>query len=184
MKTYEESKHGASPWNSRMRIAILFWEFVWFWSCQWTPKPLNVWRLAVLRFFGAKIHGRPFVHQRARIQIPWNLGLHDRACIGDRANLYCLDRIVVGARSIVGQEAYLCTGTHGPAADGFPLLTSPIEIGDDVFVGARAFVMPGRKIGDRAIIGACSVVTKDVASGAVVAGQPARVVARTVKAES
>ena len=58
--------------------------------CSWTPKPMNPWRLFILRLFGAWIKGNPFVHQRARIKIPWNLTLHNRACLGDRANVYSL----------------------------------------------------------------------------------------------
>ena len=44
------------------------------------------------------------VHQRARIAIPWNLTLHDRACLGDRANAYSLGPIEIGARATVAQE--------------------------------------------------------------------------------
>jgi putative colanic acid biosynthesis acetyltransferase WcaF len=62
--------------------------------------------------FGAKIYGTPFVHQRARIAIPWNLTLHDRACLGDRANAYTLGEIEIGPRVRAAQEVYLSTGTH------------------------------------------------------------------------
>ena len=49
-----------------------------------------------------------------------------------------------------------------------------ITIGSDVFIGARAILMPGVTVGDRCVIGAGSVVTKSVPSGSVVAGNPAR----------
>ena len=142
--------------------------------CVWTPKPFNPWRLLILRIFGARIHGRPFVHQRARIQIPSNIELHDGACVGDRANLYSLDRITIGGQAVVAQEAYLCTGTHDFADPALPLLTAPIVVGQRAFIGARAFVLSGVSIGERAVIGACSVVTRDVADGTTVAGNPAR----------
>lgn len=51
-----------------------------------------------------------------------------------------------------------------------------IEIGSDVFIGVNAILMPGIRVGDRVIIGAGSVVTKSVPSGAIVAGNPARIV--------
>lgn len=51
-----------------------------------------------------------------------------------------------------------------------------INIGDDVFIGVNAIVMPGITIGSRVVIGAGSVVTRDVASGVVVAGNPARAI--------
>jgi putative colanic acid biosynthesis acetyltransferase WcaF len=87
-----------SPWPASDRLLRLLWEFSWFVFCQWTPKPLNPWRLFWLRLFEAKIDGTPFVHQRARIAIPWNLTLHDRACLGDRANAYTLGEIEIGPR--------------------------------------------------------------------------------------
>ncbi len=153
---------------------MLAWDFAWPLLCRWTPKPLNPWRLLVLRVFGATIQGTPFVHQRARLQMPWNVELHDRACVGDRANLYSLDRITLHAGSLVAQEAYLCTGTHDLQDAEWPLLTAPIVVGERAFVGARAFVLPGVTIGARAVVGAMSVVTRDVAPDVTVRGNPAR----------
>lgn len=167
-------ERGASPWSRGMRVRLLLWEYVWIFLCVWTPKPFNPWRLFILRAFGTKIFGRPFVHQRARIQIPWNIELHDGACIGDRANLYSLDRIIIGECAVVAQEAYLCTGTHDFNDPALPLLTAPITIGRRSFIGARAFVLPGIVVGETAVIGACSVIARDVPTGATVRGNPAR----------
>lgn len=162
-----------SPWSLGQRIRLLLWEWCWRLFCVWTPKPLNRWRLAWLRLFGARIVGRPFVHQRARIQVPWHLTLHDRSCLGDRANAYSLGEIEIGERATVAQEAYLCTGTHEFDDPSLPLRVAKISVGADAFIGARAFILPGVRIGARAIVGACAVVTRDVADGTIVAGNPA-----------
>lgn len=53
-----------------------------------------------------------------------------------------------------------------------------IDIGNDVFVGYGAIIMPGVRIGNRVIVGAGSVVTRSVPDGCIVAGNPARVIAR------
>src|SRR6266850_8266699 len=127
-----------SPWPIGDRLLRLLWEFSWLVFCEWTPKPLNSWRLFWLRLFGAEINGTPFVHQRARIAIPWNLTLHDRACLGDRANAYSLGEIEIGARAVVAQEAYLSTGSHDFSHPALQLVTAKITIGDDAFVGARS----------------------------------------------
>ena len=164
----------ASPWPMGDRILRVLWQFCWAFFCVWTPKPANPWRLFWLQVFGAKIEGTPFVHQRARIEIPWNLILHDRACLGDRANAYSLGEIEIGARATVAQEAYLSTGSHDFSQPEIPLVTAKITIGEDAFVGARAFVLPGVTIGARSIVGACAVVTKDVPPDQTVAGNPAR----------
>lgn len=164
-----------SPWPLSWRIRMLLWSVTWFFLCQWTPKPLNGWRLFWLRRFGAKIEGRPFIHQRARIQIPWHLTIGDRACVGDRANLYSLGPITLRPGCVVAQEAYLCTGDHDLSHSAKPLVTEPIVIEEDAFVGARAFVLKGVTVGARAVVGAGSVVTKDVPTGSRVAGNPAKV---------
>lgn len=165
----------ASPWPLQDRLLRLLWEFCWCVFCVWTPKPANRWRLFWLDVFGTKMDGTPFVHQRARIAIPWNLTLHDRACLGDRANAYSLGEIEIGARAVVAQEAYLSTGTHDFSKPAIPLAVAKITIGEDAFVGARVFVMPGITIGARALVGACSVVTHDVPPDVVAAGNPCRV---------
>lgn len=167
-----------SPWSKQQRVMRVLWDFVWFAFCVWTPKPANAWRLFWLRAFGAKIHGTPFVHQRARIEIPWHLTLHDRCCLGDRANAYTLGEIEIGARATVAQEVYLSTGSHDFSTLRIPLVTAKITIGEDVFIGARAFVMPGATIGARSVIGACSVVTKDIPPDAIAVGNPCRVIGR------
>jgi maltose O-acetyltransferase len=52
----------------------------------------------------------------------------------------------------------------------------PVTIGNDVWIGGKAIICPGVTIGDRSVIGAGSVVTKNVPSGVVVAGNPAKVI--------
>lgn len=164
-----------SPWTVGNRVLRLLWEFSWAVFCSWTPKPANPWRIFWLRLFGAKIDGKPFVHQRARIAIPWHLTLHDRALLGDRANAYSLGDIEIGARAVVAQEVYLSSGSHDFDHPALPLVTAKITIGDDAFIAARTFVMPGVTVGARAIVGACSVVTKDIPENVVAAGNPCRV---------
>jgi maltose O-acetyltransferase len=57
----------------------------------------------------------------------------------------------------------------------------PVEIGSDVWVGGGAIILPGVRIGSRAVIGAGSVVTRDVPEGVFAAGNPCRVVRELVE---
>lgn len=174
LRTYHQDTPYASPWSRMDKVRMLMWEITWMAMCAWTPKPFNRWRLFWLRIYGAKINGYPFVHQRVRISIPWNLVLYDRACLGDGAIVYSLGEIILMEDATVAQEVYLCTGTHDFSNPVRPLQTGKIVIGKSAFVGARAFVMPGVSIGDKAIVGACSVVTRNVDVATIVAGNPAR----------
>jgi acetyltransferase-like isoleucine patch superfamily enzyme len=66
-------------------------------------------------------------------------------------------------------EGSVRQGTKGPE------LAFPITIGDDVWVGGGAIILPGVTIGEHSVVGAGAVVTKDVAPYTVVAGNPATV---------
>jgi len=172
--TYKQDSAYSSPWTRMDRVRMLLWQLNWALLCRWTPKPLNAWRLFWLGLNGAQIFGKPFVHQSARIAVPWRLTMHERSCLGDGAVAYTLGEIEIMEGATVAQEAYLCTGTHDFNDPVLPLQTAKIVIGKHAFVGARSFVMPGVSIGERAVVGACSVVTKNVADGARVVGNPAR----------
>ncbi|MDF7820408.1 DapH/DapD/GlmU-related protein [Runella sp. MFBS21] len=174
VKVYEQNSAFDSPWTVSQRFKMLLWEYFWYLFCVWTPKPANSWRVFCLRLFGAKLYGKPFVHPRARIQIPWNLIMHDRACIGDRTNIYSHDIIEIGPYATVAQEVYVCTSTHAFNREEFNLVTKPIRIGANAFIGARAFILPGVTIGENAVIGALSLVTKDMPAWMVCAGHPCK----------
>jgi putative colanic acid biosynthesis acetyltransferase WcaF len=173
---FDQATQYESPWTIRTRLGILAWELCWTFLCRWTPKPLNRWRLFWLKLFGCKVFGRPFVHQRARIAIPWNLELHDRACLGDGAHAYSLGPIEIHEHATIAQEAYLCTGTHAFDKPSKNLVVAKIKIGKHAFIGARAFILPGVEVGENAIVGACAVVSKNVLDGHIVVGNPATII--------
>ncbi len=162
-----------SPWTVRERIGIKCFAVIWLLLCRWTPRPLNAWRLLVLRCFGCRIGGRPFVAPSVTIRIPWQLELQHRAAIGDHAEIYNLGDCVLRERCTVAQHTYLCGGSHDLARRALPLTVAPIDIGADAFIGAKAFVMLGVRVGDGAVVGAASVVVKDVPPWTIVAGNPA-----------
>lgn len=164
----------ASPWSLGSRVKVLLWEICWSLLCGWTPKPFNGWRLFWIRRFGGTVDGVAFVHGRASIIRPWNLTLRERACLGDGAVAYCLDRIELGAGATAAQGAYLCTGTHDFNDPHTPLKTAAISIGANAFVGLRAIVLPGVAVGSGCVIGAGSVVSRDTDAWAIYGGNPAR----------
>jgi maltose O-acetyltransferase len=87
--------------------------------------------------------------------------------------------VTIGSRTLFGPNVQVYTATHPTdyrvRASGVEF-AKPIAIGEDVWVGGSAIICPGVSIGDRAIIGAGSVVTRDIPSGVFAAGNPCRVV--------
>ena len=67
-------------------------------------------------------------------------------------------------------------GNLFPEIPNEPIVKGPTTIGSDVWIGRNAIILPGLKIGDGAVVGAGSVVTKDVPPYAIVAGNPARII--------
>lgn len=82
---------------------------------------------------------------------------------------------ILGGRALVGKHCHIGAGTV-LAGVVEPPSAQPVTIEDDVLIGANAVVLEGVRIGKGAIVGAGSVVTKDVAPGTVVAGSPAKVI--------
>ncbi|WP_082569440.1 acyltransferase [Knoellia sp. Soil729] len=83
----------------------------------------------------------------------------------------------IGRRCDIAREALLLTTTHEVGSDGRragALQWAPVTIGDGVWIGARAVIMPGVTVGDGCIIAAGAVVTTDCAPDGVYAGTPAR----------
>ena len=91
--------------------------------------------------------------------------------------------IRIGEHCMIGPFVYITDHDHTVGSDGRPasgeLRVRPTDIGNRCWIGAHASVLKGVKIGDGAVVGAGSVVTKNVAPGDVVAGNPARVIRPT-----
>lgn len=143
-----------------------------------SPRLLWGWRRFLLRLFGARIGREVHIYPSARIAIPWNLSIGDQSAIGDGAIVYSLGHISLGERVTVSQGAHLCAGTHDYRDPAMPLLKLPIVIENDAWICADAFVGPGSRVGTGAIVGARCVVTKDVEPGAIMIGNPARLLRR------
>jgi putative colanic acid biosynthesis acetyltransferase WcaF len=162
-----------SPHSVGNKIGRVAWAIVWGLLFRPSPRILFAWRRFLLRCFGATIGSQVRISSSVRIWAPWNLRVDDESSVSHDVDLYCVDHIHIGAHATVSQYAMLCTASHDISDPHMRLTHSPIEIADQAWVCARAFVAPGVTIGTGAVVGACSVVTKDVKPWAVVAGNPA-----------
>ncbi|WPX41440.1 DapH/DapD/GlmU-related protein [Akkermansia sp. N21116] len=88
--------------------------------------------------------------------------------------------IRIEANTTVSQGAYLCTASHDITDPLNPLITAPIVIEDQAWIGARAFVGMGVTIGQGAVVGATASVYKDVDPWSVVGGNPAWLIKKRI----
>jgi putative colanic acid biosynthesis acetyltransferase WcaF len=168
----------ARKWSASELFRRSLWEVLRIPFFAWIPRPFWSWRCMILRLFGAKIGDHVHVYPSVRIALPWNLEIGDYAAVGEGAILYSLGRIVMGKQVTVSQYAHLCAGTHDYTKPEMPLVKAPVTIHDGAWICADAFIGPGVTVGRFAIVGARAVAVKDVADGAIVAGNPARVIGK------
>jgi acetyltransferase-like isoleucine patch superfamily enzyme len=105
------------------------------------------------------------------ITVGKNVFINSCCCFQDQGG------IMIGDDALIGQRVTLATLNHGiQPSDRVSLYPAPITIGNKVWLGAGAVVLPGVSIGDNAVIAAGAVVTKDVSANTVVGGVPAKVI--------
>lgn len=121
------------------------------------------------------------IHPSVEIRIPEMVSIGDNTNINHGSELYGGGGITIGFGTMIAYQVFIMSDTRTflgetPLKDQKTRIKKPVEIGSDVWVGARATIMPGVKIADHAIIAAGSIVTKDVDEWEIVAGNPAKVI--------
>jgi len=118
------------------------------------------------------------------MQPPFFCDYGSNILLGERVffnfNCVVLDvaQVKIGDYTLFGPSVQIYTATHPMNAElrRKQEFAKPIEIGSDVWVGGGAIICPGVRIGSRAVIGAGSVVTRDIPDGVFAAGNPCRVI--------
>ncbi|MCA9994135.1 MAG: acyltransferase [Anaerolineales bacterium] len=134
-------------------------------------------------YWQALFHNLPssvVFYERTKVIGPAQINIGMRSKITSDVVLDGRGGLTIGDSTQIGFKSIVLTYTH-QWHDDIPIIDqgmegSPVHIGDDVWIGACVFVLPGVTIGDHAIVGAGSVVAKDVPLGAIVAGNPARII--------
>jgi putative colanic acid biosynthesis acetyltransferase WcaF len=170
------------PWPIMVRRVL--WQGFFSYCARFLPRPLNPLRILILRAAGANIGKHCKIMPGVRVLIPWNLVLDDWVTIGRNVEFLNHGKIHIRSMSAISQYCFLCTSSHDYRDPTMPLIYSDIEIGSECWIAADVFVGPGVKIGDGCVIGARSVVSRDMPAWMVCAGNPCHALkARELKAE-
>jgi putative colanic acid biosynthesis acetyltransferase WcaF len=155
-----------------MRFA---WNIFYFFLFIPSPRSFHSWRIFLLKLFGAKIGKNCKTYRKVKIWAPWNLRLGNYVMIADNVNLYNMDIISIDDYAIISDGAYLCSGSHDYNSKNFQLFAKPIVIKKKVWICAQAFIHPGITIGEGCVVGARSVVIKNLTQkNSVYSGNPCR----------
>jgi putative colanic acid biosynthesis acetyltransferase WcaF len=142
----------------------------------------NGWRIFLLRLFGAEIGRHCNIYASADIPSPRKLTMGIHSTLGPQVQLH-FGRTIIGDKVTVSQRTYLCSATHETNSLNLPFVAGEIIIKDFVWIAAEAFIKTNTVIGTGAIVGARSVVVKDVEPWSVVGGNPAKFIKKRILAE-
>ena len=165
-----------------LRYAAGFFINTFLGLCPPTLSPI------VLRRFGATIGNGCRINRVSYINFykNWfnNINIGNNVYIGDGTMLDLADQIVIGSNTTIAEKVLILTHTNvgynsHPLKEILPDTYESVHINSGVFIGANSTILHGVTIGDNSIVGAMSLVRKDVEPYTIVAGIPAKVIGRT-----
>ena len=166
------------------RLAAIYLEAVtgFLWWCV-GKIPSHHFRRFFYRLFGMKIGPGSTLHMMGRIYDPRHIVIGEDTIVGEKFSLdgrkqlpHSNGGLEIGNHVDIASEVMIWTSQHDIHSDDFHAIEEKVTIGDYVFIGPRSIILPGVTIAKGAIIGAGSVVTKDVGENEIVGGVPAKVI--------
>lgn len=132
------------------------------------------------RICGIKIERGASIHMRAYITGK-NIVIGSNSVINRSCYLDGRGQLQIGDNVSISPYVHIITGSHDNNSTSFKFIAKPVVIDDYVWIGSRATILPGVKIGKGAIVAVGAVVTKDIEPYAIVAGIPARKIKERTK---
>jgi len=135
--------------------------------------PSHTLRNFFYRFAGIKLGRGATFHMWANFFQPKNITVGEGTVIGDHAFIDGRAKVTIGKHVDIASQVLIYNSEHDLEKEDFGAIEEPVEIGDYCFIGPRAIILPGVKIGKGAVVAAGAVVTKDVEAFSIVGGVPA-----------
>jgi len=140
----------------------------------WLPS--NRVRCLLWRGLGAQIGQHSSIHRNCRFYRPSQVQVGDHCVILRETLLDGRKGLTLSHNVNISEGVLIFTLHHDMRSPTFEASGGPVHIGDHVFIGARAIILPGVTVGRGAVVAAGAVVTKDVAPQSIVGGVPARAI--------
>ena len=128
------------------------------------------------RVFGVTIGKATNIHRNCRFYRANGVSVGAHSVINRDVLLDGRMGLTIGSNVSISEGSQILTLEHDPNSSSFEWRGAPVVIGDRAFLGARSIILPGITIGEGAVVAAGAVVTKDVRPFAIVGGVPARLI--------
>ncbi|HEV7383163.1 MAG TPA: WcaF family extracellular polysaccharide biosynthesis acetyltransferase [Dyadobacter sp.] len=175
MNYQDLSKFSVPPhFRGKSKVTVQLWWIIQATLFSWSPQFLYGWRRFLLRLFGAKIGKDVLIRSSVTITYPWNLEVGSNSWIGDSCVLYNLGKITIGENVALAHKVYLNTGGHDYQKVTFDIFSKPVVIENECWLTNDVYIAPGVTVGRGTIIGARSTVLKNMPSGKICVGMPAK----------
>lgn len=159
-----------------VRLSNWWLDFALFVLHLIADSPCYYLRKFAFTLSGIKIGRKSKIHIGARFFLPSGVSIGEDTIIGDHVFLDGRDRLTIGNHVDIASQVLIYNSQHDIHSSDFHPTQAPVTIGDYVFIGPRAILLPGVTVGRGAVVGAGAVVTHSVPEFAVVGGVPAKLI--------
>lgn len=166
----------------RLKLALSRWYWNWKDARDYFIEitglfPSHAVRMLLYRrVFGVVVGETTSVHRRCRFYRPTGVQIGRHTVINREVMLDGRMGLVIGDSVSISEGTAIFTLEHDPNSVSFENRGAAVRVGDFVFLGARAMILPGVTIGEGAVVAAGAVVTKDVEPYTIVGGVPAKLI--------
>lgn len=169
LATFKEELFTSNSMKIKYGIWLLVSNYIFLTNI---PFP-SIFKVFILKLFGAKIGNGVVIKPFVKIKFPWLLSIKDDVWLGENVWLDNLSLVTIGSNVCISQNSIILTGNHNYKKDSFDLITNPITIEDEVWIGANCFITNGITLQKKSVTLVSSTVTHSTDEGGIYKGNPA-----------
>ncbi|WP_372776564.1 hypothetical protein [Mangrovibacterium sp.] len=173
-----------NPISIKEKLRIQMWRIVELLLFKPSPHLFSGWRVFILKCFGAKIGKGCFISPKAEIFMPWNLELGNFSAIDNYVYIKNKVKITIEDYVSIATHTQIIPGGHDVKSRQFASDLAPVRIRNGAFIGSSTFIGKGVTIGQMCVIGARSVVLKDMPENYICFGHPCKPIAPRLEKET
>ncbi len=171
VKLNEYNNSWYDPGAGNLKRVFWFATNILFFKSGWHMG--SGWKRFLLKLYGARVGEGVVIKPGVNIKYPWNLEIGNYVWIGEKAWIDNLGKVTLCDNVCLSQDCLLLCGNHDYSSSAFDLRVGDIYLENGVWIGARATVGPGVRVGQNAVLAVGSVASSNLEPGKIYRGNPA-----------